>query len=83
MKRTVTAMEFNNLIESKVGLSIDEIKSSTSDNIVRHIENITDRKLGTAYSTPGLSYRGNMLLATGKIIRDIDRLFNQTFGIDN
>ncbi len=75
-----TTTKFNNLIESKVGMSIDEIKSRSSDTVACHINNLTGRVRKIGNLKVDLSYRGNMLLAIGKIANNIDGLFDRTFG---
>ena len=81
MKKTATSLKFNRLIESKVGMPIDEIRSQSSDSVVCHIEKRAGRKFDIGATARNLSYRGNMLLALGKITRDIDGLFDTTFNI--
>lgn len=81
MENNTNNTQFNDLIESKVGMSIEEIRRQPYDSVVRHIERSASRPLTLSDSKPTLSYRGNMLLAVGKIVRDIDGLFNRTFGI--
>lgn len=81
MKTKATILEFDKLIESKVGMTMDEIRSQSSDKIVRHIEKLATRKLDIGAPARNLSYRGNMLLALGKITKNIDGLFDATFSV--
>lgn len=81
MKTKATVLEFDKLIESKVGMTMDEIRSQSSDKIVRHIEKLATRKLDIGAPARNLSYRGNMLLALGKITKNIDGLFDSTFSV--
>ncbi len=74
--------KFDNLIEEIVGLSLGAIKSKSIDDIHRHIEKRGNFSLKLGQSNPGSIYRGNMLLASGRINYDVDAKFNDTFGID-
>lgn len=80
MNTTVTS-RFNKLIEKKVGLPISSIKRMCADEITRHIEKSNHVSLKLS-DNDMLSYRGNMLLSTGQVVRDIDTEFNRTFGND-
>lgn len=73
---------FDNLIEETVGLSLGVIKSKSVDDIHRHIEERGHFSLKLGQLNPGSMYRGNMLLASGRINYDVDARFNDTFGID-
>ena len=81
MKTKATILEFDKLIESKVGMTMDEIRSQSSDKIVRHIEKLVSRQFEVGKPVRNLSYRGNMLLALGTITRNVDGLFDTTFSI--
>lgn len=81
MDKNATATQFNDLIESKVGMSIDQIRHSSSESMARHIEKSSGSPLMLGDSNRTLTYRGNMLLAIGKVVKDIDALFNRKFDI--
>jgi len=82
MNKTITA-RFNALIEKKVGLPISSIKHMCSEEIIRHIEKTKHVSLQLSDTDGAMSYRGNMLLATGHVVSDIDKEFNRTFGSDD
>ena len=79
MDKTISS-RFNNLIERKVGLPISSIKRMSSDEIIRHIEKNNHVSLKLSEASDGMSYRGNMLLAMGQVVSDIDGEFNKAFG---
>lgn len=79
MNKTITS-RFNALIEKNVGLPISSIKQMCSEEIIRHIENTKHISLQLSDTDGAMSYRGNMLLATGHIVSDIDAEFSETFG---
>lgn len=81
MKQSDTSLKFDRLIESKVGMTIKDIRSKSSEGILSHIEKRAGRKFDLGRTTRHLSYRGNMLLALGRITRDIDERFDSAFSI--
>lgn len=79
MNKTI-ASRFNALIEKKVGLPVSSIKQMCSEEIIQHIEKANHVSLQLSDMDGAMSYRGNMLLATGHVVSDIDAEFNKTFG---
>lgn len=70
---------FNQLIEETVGLSVDSIKQQSSDNIQRHIESRKNISMELGLGKYASMYRGNMLLAMGKINNDINTKYDAVF----
>lgn len=78
----ITKNIFDSLIEETVGLSIDAIKSKSSDEIQHHIEEKEHIQLNLDKSNSSpIYYRGSMALATGRINYDVDREYMNVFGI--
>ena len=72
-------LKFQSTIESKVGLSINEIINQSYDDIITAIEKKYNKKLTLDNNVEDLNYRGSMLLAEGLIDYDIDKEFNSIF----
>lgn len=73
---------FESLVEETVGLSINDIKNGGVDMTHKCIEDREKMSLSLGRIMPGVAYRGNMLLASGRINYDISTKFDKTFGID-
>lgn len=72
-------LKFQSTIESKVGLSVNEIINKSYDDIITAIEKKYNKKLTLDNNVEDLNYRGSMLLAEGLIDYDIDKEFNSIF----
>ena len=72
-------LKFQSTIESKVGLSVNEIINQSYDDIITAIEKKYNKKLTLDNNVGDLNYRGSMLLAEGLIDYDIDKEFNSIF----
>lgn len=72
-------LKFQSTIESKVGLSVNEIINQSYDDIITAIEKKYNKKLTLDNNVEDLNYRGSMLLAEGLIDYDIDTEFNSIF----
>ncbi|MDE7378551.1 MAG: hypothetical protein K2N13_06265 [Paraprevotella sp.] len=73
---------FDSLIEETVGLSVDDIRSQSFDEIHRQIEKKENSLLELGQSESNLVYyRGSMLLASGRINYDVESEFEKTFRI--
>lgn len=72
-------LKFQSTIESKVGLSVNEIINQSYDDIITAIEKKYNKKLTLDNNVEDLNYRGSMLLAEGLIDYDIDKEFNSIF----
>lgn len=70
---------FNQLIEETVGLSVDSIKSKSSDELLRHIEYRKKTHVELDNGEYGFLYRGNMLLAMGRVNNDVNSKYDATF----
>lgn len=70
---------FNQLIEETVGLSVDSIKRQSSDELQRHIEAKKNVSMRLGQREYGFMYRGNMLLAMGKVNNDINSRYDAVF----
>lgn len=70
---------FNQLIEETVGLSVDSIKRQSSDELQMHIESRKNISMGLGQGEYGFMYRGNMLLAMGKVNNDINSKYDAVF----
>lgn len=73
--------EFDRLVERTVDLPIDKIKNGSVESTRHHIEERCGKTLNLGKTTRGLSYRGNMFLASGRINYDVSSKFNEKFGI--
>jgi hypothetical protein len=74
-----TAKRFERLIEDIVGLPITTIRQQDPEQTDKFIEDRLTIKLQLGKPDPRIEFRGNPLLAMGRIIYDIDAEFNQKF----
>lgn len=75
------ARRFDRLIESIVGLPIATLNKQDLEQTDRFIEERCGVKLQLSKPDPRIEFRGNPLLAMGRIItHDIDAEFDEKFG---
>lgn len=79
MRETEIKSRFNKLIETTVGLSVKDIKDRSSEETSRFIEKREGLSLKLGDSNARQMYRGNMLLALGRISQEVDAEYNKTF----
>ncbi|MHB1335473.1 MAG: hypothetical protein ACYCXQ_05880 [Candidatus Humimicrobiaceae bacterium] len=72
--------EMASIIKEKVGISLDDMRKQTIEEIEEKVEKKIGRKLTFGYE-PGYIPRGNILIQNGRIIlpEEIEEKFNSVF----